>query len=152
VGVRNPLATSELIGTLTLTNGHAVATSGNYERFVTIGGRRYAHVLDPRTGKPVEGMAGVTVVARSAAEADAMSTALFVTGTNGAATILAGLPGCEALWVPDRRPLELVVTPGFRALFTPRRDIASRLSTLPPAPTPETRKAIKGLEAPPESL
>lgn len=121
IGVRNPFNREDIIGVLTLTNGMAVATSGNYERFVTIAGRRYAHIIDPRNGRPVEGMAGVTVIARTATETDAMSTALFVMGMDRAGDALRELPGCGAMFVPDRQPMEIHVTQTFARQFEPDR-------------------------------
>jgi thiamine biosynthesis lipoprotein len=119
VGVRNPFSRGELLGTVALSDGRAVATSGNYEKFVEIDGQRYAHVMDPRTGSPVKGMAGVTVLSRTAVEADALSTALFVSGMDGAGEILANTPDVEVLFVPDRQPVEIHLTPGFAQYFTP---------------------------------
>jgi thiamine biosynthesis lipoprotein len=119
VGVRNPFDRSQLVGAVALPDGWAVATSGNYERFVEIDGRRYAHIMDPRTGLPVQGIAGVTVLSRLGVEADALSTALFVEGMKGAQAILDQAPDTEALLIPDRRPIEIHVTPGFAEHFTP---------------------------------
>lgn len=56
----------------------AVSTSGDYENFFESGGKHYAHIVDPRTGRPVEGMRSVTVKAASCTESDAWSTAIFV--------------------------------------------------------------------------
>jgi thiamine biosynthesis lipoprotein ApbE len=58
----------------------ALSTSGNYENFFEVNGRRYSHILDPRTGLPVEGIAACTVIASTCAESDAWATALFVQG------------------------------------------------------------------------
>ncbi len=58
----------------------ALSTSGNYENFFVIGGKRYAHLLDPRTGLPVEGIAACTVTAPTCMESDAWATACFVLG------------------------------------------------------------------------
>ncbi|MGC8666572.1 MAG: FAD:protein FMN transferase [Chthonomonadales bacterium] len=58
----------------------AISTSGCYEQFLEIDGKRYCHILDPRSGEPVEGMLSVWVIAPSAMEADALSTAFFVMG------------------------------------------------------------------------
>lgn len=123
VGVQDPFDRERLVGTIELTDGMAVASSGNYERFVTIDGKRYAHIIDPRSGYPVEGMAGVTVISRSAVEADAMSTALFVLGPREARPVLDRLPGCHALFIPDRRPTTILVTPGFKE-FRPLEEYA----------------------------
>ena len=83
-----------------LRSGEAVATSGSYERFVEIGGRRYSHIIDPRTGVPVDnGLGSVTVIAPSATMADACSTALFVLGRDAGAAFLALRPGCLAVFI-----------------------------------------------------
>jgi FAD:protein FMN transferase len=119
VGVRHPLQHEAILGTLLMTDGMAIATSGNYERFVEIDGRRYAHILDPRTGLPVEGMAGVTVLCKSATRADALSTALFVLGPEASRTVFEAYPDVDALFVPDEQPLRILVTPGFAARFHP---------------------------------
>jgi thiamine biosynthesis lipoprotein len=58
----------------------ALSTSGNYENFFEVDGRRYSHILNPRFGLPVEGIAACTVIAPSCAESDAWATALFVHG------------------------------------------------------------------------
>ena len=115
IGVRNPFRRDEIIGALALPDGMAVATSGNYERFVTIAGQRYAHILDPRTGYPVKGMAAVTVVSTNAVEADALSTALFVMGLRRGAEWLVHRSGPEALFVPDIQPPQAWITRGMKA-------------------------------------
>jgi thiamine biosynthesis lipoprotein len=130
IGVRDPFDCGRILGVLRLTDGLAVATSGNYEQSRTIEGKRYTHIIDPRTGYPVAGMAGVTVVSASAAEADALSTALFVTGLDDAPDVLARLPHCRAIFVPDRRPIELWVTEGARTLFEPAPPLADRVRVI----------------------
>ncbi|HCJ10261.1 MAG TPA: hypothetical protein DHW14_03750, partial [Clostridiales bacterium] len=79
IAVRHPRAEG-FLGVLELPGGTAVATSGDYERFFVHEGRRYHHILDPSTGWPVSGVVSVTVLAPTAAEADALATALFVLG------------------------------------------------------------------------
>lgn len=128
IGVRNPFARDELIGVLSIPSGMAVATSGNYERFVELDGKRYAHIIDPRTGYPVTGMASVTVVSPNGTESDALSTALFVAGPGASKDILAHLPGNEALFIPDQQPPRLLVSPGFRRIFEPLPEWAPRLA------------------------
>jgi thiamine biosynthesis lipoprotein len=130
IGVRNPFDESQTIGILTMQSGDAVATSGNYERYVEIGGTRYAHIIDPRNGQPVSGMAGVTVISKTATEADAISTALFVTGLTRATELLAKLPDSQALLVPDRKPLEIWISPGFQARFTPHAEYKDQVHLL----------------------
>ncbi len=131
IGIRDPFDRDEIVGIINLTNGMAVASSGNYERFVTIGNKRYAHIIDPRTGYPVEGVAGVTVVSASAVEADAVSTALFVAGVSGARSILARLPGCSAMIIDDSQPMRIWVSEGFSKHFIVRTGQDSRIRLLP---------------------
>ncbi len=130
IAVRNPFDATSTVGVLTMAPGMSVATSGNYERFITIGDKRYAHIIDPRTGYPVAGMAGVTALSRSATEADAMSTALFVVGLDNAPHLLRNLPDTEALLIPDREPMELWVTPGFNKAFTPHPPYTNNIHIL----------------------
>lgn len=89
-GIQDPTAKAgrRIIGTVDIAEG-AVSTSGNYERFIDIGGKRYTHVIDPRTGMPVEnGLVSVTVVGKRGVDVDAMATALMVLGRDDAAALL----------------------------------------------------------------
>ena len=83
VGIGNPLFTEKRLGTLLLCD-QAMATSGSNIQFFRHEGKRYGHILDPQTGWPVDGMLSVTVLAPSAALADALSTAFFVMGVEKA--------------------------------------------------------------------
>ena len=88
-----------------LRSGEAVATSGSYERYVEIDGRRYSHIIDPRTGIPVNnGLGSVSVIAPTATEADAYSTTLFVLGRQAGAAFLAARPGCTAVFIEGKTP------------------------------------------------
>ena len=133
-GVRNPFAEGDLIGKFLMRDGEAVATSGNYERFVEIEGVRYAHIMDSRTGKPVTGMAGTTVVAPTAVLADALSTTLFVLGPQRGTELLRNHPGCDALWIPDT-PTNLTVyaTAGMAKRLTPIGNTLYTLNVVSPA-------------------
>ena len=113
--VRNPFKRYDTLSHFLLKSGEAVATSGNYERFVTIGGRRYAHIIDARTGRPVSGVASATVLAPTAEQADALSTLLFILGPEeGYRFLQKHGQGCEAIWIPDTpQTPTLIVTPGF---------------------------------------
>ena len=133
VGVRNPFNEKEIIGYFILRDGEAVATSGNYERFVEINGIRYAHIMDSRTASPVIGMAGTTVVAPDAMQADALSTTVFVLGSQKGAALLRNHPGCEALWIPDTPDsLTLYATPGLAARLTPTGNTPYTLKVISP--------------------
>ena len=78
VGIRDPRAVRTLAW-LEL-NDESVATSGDYERFFLVNGKRIHHLLDPRTGRPAGHTIAVTVIANDATLADAASTALFIAG------------------------------------------------------------------------
>ena len=73
VGIQHPRAADAVMARLDLFRG-AVATSGDYERFIEIEGRRYCHIVSPRTGMPVEGLAGVSVVADECVVAGSATT------------------------------------------------------------------------------
>lgn len=117
IGIKDPLNPNQLLGVLKIKEG-AVATSGNYENFFDINGKRYAHIIDPRNGWPVQGVLSVTVVAPTAMDADALSTTLFVMGPK------LGLPLAEklnakALFVLDKGngQTELVWSPELKEQF-----------------------------------
>jgi thiamine biosynthesis lipoprotein len=111
VKVRNP-AGEGTVATLRILTG-AVCTSGDYARFVEIQGRRFSHIIDPRTGQPATAARSATVLAPDAMTADGWATALCVLGETG----LSRLPrGVEALLVSGGpASLRAVVTPGMRS-------------------------------------
>jgi thiamine biosynthesis lipoprotein len=86
VGLRHPLRPGRRLATITLDDA-ALGTSGSGTQFFIDRGRRLGHILDPRTGRPAEGVISATVITPSAADADALATALYVLGPSGLATI-----------------------------------------------------------------
>lgn len=84
VGVRHPLRPEQRLAEIRLRD-RALATSGSGVQFFRHHGKRYGHILDPRTGLPAEGVLSATVIAPSAATADALSTAFYVLGSDDAA-------------------------------------------------------------------
>ena len=104
VGVQDPARrfdNAPPLAGLRVTN-QAVATSGGYERFYTIGGKRYSHIFDPATGRPVEGVASATVVAADNLTANALATTLCVLKPEEGLKLVASVPGAECLIVaPD---------------------------------------------------
>lgn len=79
----------------------ALSTSGDYEKFFIFEGKRFSHVIDPRSGYPVKESAGVSVVAPTAMEADALSTAAFVLGAKEGSKLLEGFPRVEGLLIQE---------------------------------------------------
>ncbi len=99
VGLRHPLFPRKRLGTLLLRDA-AFSTSGSGVQFFRHQGRKYGHILDPRTGWPAEGLLSVTVIATTAAEADALSTALYVAGLEKALQIWNNSRQVSAVLVP----------------------------------------------------
>ena len=88
VGIRNHRNRDELFATVTISQA-SVATSGSYERFVTIDGHHFGHIMNPATGRPAEGLLSATVIAKEGILADGLSTTLFVLGPEAAVQFLA---------------------------------------------------------------
>jgi thiamine biosynthesis lipoprotein len=82
IGVRDPASPDEALVTLFVAGG-GVATSGDYERFWIIDGKRYSHILNPMTGWPINGLSSVTVVAENGLKAGMMSTIAMLKGADG---------------------------------------------------------------------
>lgn len=113
VDIQSPFGEG-VLGKVRLREGKAVCTSGGYARFTEIQGKRYSHIVDPRTGYPVDAVPSVTVIAPTAMEADIWATALSVLGPEG----LSRLPdGVEALLIQgDSKNLKKTATAGFPAV------------------------------------
>ncbi len=110
VGIQDPGKRGDYFAVLSLSN-MAVVTSGDYERYFMKNGRRYAHIIDPRTGRPARGLHSVTVVADRAVYADAMATGLFVLGLARAKRLVERIPGTEAIFVTQQG--KVVITSGL---------------------------------------
>lgn len=130
IGVRDPSRTSEVLGYVQLDAG-VISVSGDYERYVTIGGERYHHILDPATGYPTDnGLHSVAVICEDASLADALSTALFVMGAERAmAFYREQVYAFEAILVTDTH---ILLTDGLAAQGSFEQSGADR--TLSPAP------------------
>lgn len=123
IGVRHPFVESGQIGVLELNDG-AVCTSGNYLRFSTIAGKRYSHIIDPRTGRPTEANPSVTVLARSATVADAWATALSVLGPDGLDRLPANVDALIVSGGPDGYRARM--SEGFAKRFIAEGDFVSK--------------------------
>jgi thiamine biosynthesis lipoprotein len=99
VNVTNPLANAENDAPLAylLVSNKAVATSGNYRRGEHIGKRWYSHIVDPRTGKPVEGVISATVIAPNATDAGALATAFNILSIAESKALAAKVDSAEYL-------------------------------------------------------
>ena len=98
VGIRHPREEGKLLGSVSL-DDQAVSTSGDYERFYRYKDRRICHIIDPRSGQPVEAVQGISVIAPTAMASDALSTSLFVLGVRDGLALIKNLPETEAMIV-----------------------------------------------------
>jgi thiamine biosynthesis lipoprotein len=115
VGIQNPFLDEERrnIMDTVYVNGMAIASSGNYERFYTVDGINYSHIIDPETLFPAVRFAHVTVVHKDAALAEAFSTALFIMSLSQGRELLEK-NGAEGMWIMPDGTIE--TTPGYDAI------------------------------------
>ena len=104
VGISDPDNPQKVFSYLNIT-GKAVATSGNYEKYVMIGGKKYSHTIDPKTGLPVQGIKSVTIICDNAEFADAMATPISVMGIQAGLYLVNQLPGLHCIIIDDNNKL-----------------------------------------------
>ncbi len=113
IGVQDPRNRERLLGVLKITEG-SISTSGDYERYFILNGKRYHHILDPRTGFSAEGCQAVTVLCSDPTDADAVSTAAFVLGPKKGLRFVEEME-CQGLIVDSRG--KVVMTEKMRKLL-----------------------------------
>lgn len=100
IGIADPNITRNAFSYLELTNT-SIATSGNYEKFVLIDGKKYSHTIDPKTGYPVTGIKSVTIISPNAEIADAMATPVMIMGIRVGIDMINQLNGIECIIIDD---------------------------------------------------
>jgi len=100
IGIADPNRSNQLFSYLNVTD-MAVATSGNYEKFVMINGKKYSHTIDPRTGLPVSGIKSVTIITLNAEIADAMATPVMIMGVKAGMHLINQMKDIEAIVIDD---------------------------------------------------
>ncbi len=98
VGITNPLNKERVFGWLPIVES-AVATSGNYEKYITLNDKKYSHIIDPRTGYPTSGISSVSIFAKQAEVCDALATAVFILGRDVGLHLINQINGVEAIIV-----------------------------------------------------
>lgn len=101
VAIVNPMNKSKVFATFPLENS-AVETSGSYEKYVVFDGKRYSHIIDPRTGYPAQGVVSVSVFAKQTEIADALATGIFVLGVDVGLDLVNQLKGIGCIIVDDK--------------------------------------------------
>jgi thiamine biosynthesis lipoprotein len=118
ISVRHPRVEGTFLGTFRYGAG-GVSTSGDYERCFILDGKRYHHIMDPSNGYPATGVVSTTVVAPTAADADAISTTVFVLGREKGMEFMRKRPGVDGFIVYEQGDsLGIDFSPGFRGKFT----------------------------------
>ena len=104
VGIVNPDLSHEIFSFMSIT-GLAVATSGSYEKYVMIDGKKYSHTINPRTGLPVTGIKSVTIISNNAEVADAMATPVMIMGIYTGLDMINQMNNIEAVIIDDNNNL-----------------------------------------------
>ena len=100
IGIADPNVTRNAFSYLELTNT-SIATSGNYEKYVMIDGKKYSHTIDPKSGYPVSGIKSVTIISPNAEIADAMATPVMIMGIRVGLDMINQLNGIECIIIDD---------------------------------------------------
>ncbi|EDM37777.1 Membrane-associated lipoprotein involved in thiamine biosynthesis [Pedobacter sp. BAL39] len=100
IGIADPNQQQHAFSTLSISN-MAIATSGNYEKYATIDGKRYSHTIDPKTGLPVSGIKSVSVLCPSAELADALATPILVMGVKVGLDLINQLNNVACVVIDD---------------------------------------------------
>jgi len=79
----------------------AIATSGNYEKYIVVNGKKYSHTIDPRTGLPVTGIKSVSIICANAEMADAMATPVTIMGIEAGLFMINQLKGIGCIIIDD---------------------------------------------------
>ena len=100
IGIANPNNANFHFSSLELTNT-SIATSGNYEKYISINGKKYSHTINPKTGLPIEGIKSVTIITPNAEFADAMATPISVMGKDVGLNLINQIKDLEGIIIDD---------------------------------------------------
>lgn len=104
IGIANPDQPESAFSYLEI-SGKAVATSGNYEKYIMINGKKYSHTIDPKTGLPITGIKSVTVISGNAEFADAMATPIAVMGIKAGLYLVDQIPDLYCIIIDDNNKI-----------------------------------------------
>ncbi|WP_289057653.1 FAD:protein FMN transferase [uncultured Flavobacterium sp.] len=100
IGVADPDSPNAAFSYMEISD-KAVATSGNYEKYITIDGKKYSHTIDPKTGLPIRGIKSVTIIASNAEFADAMATPIAVMGIRAGLFLIDQIPDLYCIIIDE---------------------------------------------------
>ncbi|ULQ54136.1 FAD:protein FMN transferase [Flavihumibacter fluvii] len=101
IGIVDPNHSGKIFSYMNVTDV-AVATSGNYEKFIMVNGVKYSHTIDPKTGLPVRGIKSVTIITPNAEIADAMATPVTIMGIKAGLDMINQIKNIEAILIDDQ--------------------------------------------------
>ncbi len=101
IGITNPFKKNQLYAVVPLNEG-AVVTSGSYEKYAEIDGKRYSHIINPATGYPASGLTSVTVFGPSAEMANGLSTSIMILGKRRGRRMLKHFPLYKSIMISDK--------------------------------------------------
>ena len=104
VGITNPMDKSKIFSWLPIIES-SVATSGDYEKFIEFKGKKYSHIIDPRTGYPTKGVTSVSIFAKKAELCDALATAVFIMGRDSGIHMINQMDGVEVVLIDDEKKI-----------------------------------------------
>ncbi|MEI8111872.1 MAG: FAD:protein FMN transferase [Chitinophagia bacterium] len=100
IGIANPNHATSAFSFIEVSD-MAVATSGNYEKFIMVDGKKYSHTINPKTGLPIQGIKSVTIITPNAELADALTTPIAIMGIEAGLFLINQLNGVEAIIIDD---------------------------------------------------
>jgi len=116
IGIQNPLDTrGKYLGTISVAD-KSMVTSGNYERFFIVDGKRYHHIFDPKTGYPSQtGVISTTIISDKSIDGDALSTSTYIMGLEKGLKLIEAIKGVDAIFITEDK--KVYVTKGLKGSF-----------------------------------
>lgn len=119
IGITNPLREDTILAVVPLTKS-AVVTSGSYRKFVEFNGKRYSHIINPKTGYPATGLISVTIFGPSAEVANGLSTSAMVLGKNAGKELLSKYPQYSYIMITDEGSFVMSNDKSFSKVVSPK--------------------------------
>ncbi|GIM29537.1 FAD:protein FMN transferase [Clostridium polyendosporum] len=116
IGIQDPFSFTGEYGGIVSVKNKSIVTSGNYERYFIKDGKRFHHIIDPRTGYPSEnGVISVTIISDYSIDGDALSTCAYVMGLDKGIKLIESLEGVDAIFITEDKKIH--VTSGVKNNF-----------------------------------